>query len=96
MFQIRLLYQEHNENSVDSIAIPCINYHRNTSLYLKDKTIKEMITIFLLNTFLNHVGMSKIICFNSEMLYEIEETFIIPIGSIKVLGIAHLYVLYCM
>ena len=33
-----------------------------------------MVTKFVLNSILHHLGMSWIICFNNEMFYEIKET----------------------
>ena len=53
-----LFYDNNNEeeNVVDAIAIKCRNCRRNTGLYLKDKTTQEMITQFVLNTVLHHVG----------------------------------------
>ena len=46
MFQIRSLYHEHNDEEyvVEAIDIQCINCHRNTGLYLKVKTVEEIIT----------------------------------------------------
>ena len=63
MFQMRLLYYEHNEedNVVEAIAIKCRNCHRSTILHLKDKTFEEMITKSVLNSLLHHVGLSWII-----------------------------------
>ena len=42
MFLMRLLYHEHDkeEHVVDTIAIQCINCHRNTGLHLKHKTVE--------------------------------------------------------
>ena len=42
MFQVRSFYDKHNEedNVVGDIAIKCINFHRITGLFLKDKTVK--------------------------------------------------------
>ena len=41
MFQMSLLYHEHNEDFVKAIAIQCSNCHRNTGLHLKDKTVEK-------------------------------------------------------
>ena len=42
MFQMRLLYFEHNEedNVVEAIAIKCMHCYISTGLYLKDKTVE--------------------------------------------------------
>ena len=66
MFQLRLFYDKDYEegNVSDSIAIRCINCNKDTGLYLKDTPIEEMITKFVLNSILNHMGMSWIICSN--------------------------------
>ena len=42
---------------MDIIAISCINSNKETGLYLRNSTIKEMITKLLLNAILHHVGM---------------------------------------
>ena len=53
--------------------IKCINCKRETVLYLKNTKFDEMITKFVLNAILNHVGMSWIISSNKEMKHEIDE-----------------------
>ena len=60
MFHMRLFYDEYNEeeNVVEGIATKCSNFRRSTGVYLKDKTIQEMITQFVLNIVLNNVGLS--------------------------------------
>ena len=75
MFQIRLFHFKHNdeENVVQTIAIKCINCDRITGLFLKVKTVKEMITKFVLNTVLQHVSLSWIISSNNKMKYDIKE-----------------------
>ena len=45
-----------------------------TGLYLRNSTLEEMITNFLLNAILHHVGMSWIICSNKKMKYEIDKS----------------------
>ena len=42
MFKIRLLYYEHNEEEhvVEAMAIKCSDFHRNTGLYSKEKTVE--------------------------------------------------------
>ena len=49
-----LLYHEKNEDVFKAIDIQCRICHRNTGLYLKDKTVKEIITPFLLNSVLHN------------------------------------------
>ena len=66
MFQMRLLYHEHNEVFVKAIYIQFINLHKNTGLHLKDKTVKEIVTPFVLSSVLNHVGLSWIISTNKQ------------------------------
>ena len=39
MFQMILLYHEHNEDVVEAIDIQFINFHRKTDLHLKDKNV---------------------------------------------------------
>ena len=75
MFQMHLFYDNNNEeeNVVEDIAIKCSNICRSTDLYLKDKTSQEMITKFVLNTVLNHVGLYRIISSNKQMKYDIKE-----------------------
>ena len=70
---MRLLYHEHNEDFVEAIDIQCRNFHRNTGLYLEDKTVEEIITPFVFNSVLHHVGLSWIFSSNKRVKYEIEE-----------------------
>ena len=70
MFELRLNYKEGN---LDVIYIRCINCKRETDSFLKNATFDEMITKFVLNKILHHVGMSWVIIFNKEMKYEIDE-----------------------
>ena len=58
---------------MDIIAIRCINYNKETGLYLISSTIEEIITKFVLNAILHHVGMSWIISSNKEINYEMDE-----------------------
>ena len=75
MFKLRLFDDKHykGENVVDAISIRCSNFNKDTILHIKYTTIEGMITIFVLNAILNHVGMSWIICSNNGMFYKIEE-----------------------
>ena len=59
MFELRLI---HYIDKVEAIAIRCINFEKETGLYFITSTLEEMITKFLLNAILHHVGMSWIIC----------------------------------
>ena len=58
---------------MESIAIKFNNCDRSTGLILKVKTVKEMITRFVLNTVLNHVGLSWIISSSKKIKYDIKE-----------------------
>ena len=58
MFQMCLFHDKDNEedNFVEAVAIKCSNFRRNADLYLKYKTVQEIITQFLLDTVFNHVS----------------------------------------
>ena len=60
MFQLRLFYDKRNKegNVVDEIDIRCSNCNKETWLYLKHTPIENIITKFVLNAILHHVGMS--------------------------------------
>ena len=49
---------------MEAIAIKRRNFRRSTGLYLKDETIQEIITQFVLNAVLHHVGVSWIMASN--------------------------------
>ena len=66
MFELHLI---DDRNKVEAIAIMCIDCKKETSLYLRTSTLEEMITKFVLNAILHHVGMSWTICPNEEMKY---------------------------
>ena len=55
MFELRLSYKEGN---LDVVYLMCINYKRETGLFLKNDSFDEMITKFVLNAILHHFGMS--------------------------------------
>ena len=55
MFELLISYKEGN---LDVMSISCINCKRETGLFLKDNMFDEMITKFVLNSILHHVGMS--------------------------------------
>ena len=54
MFQLRIIDDTYE---VEAIDIRCINCKKETGLYLRNSTFEEMITKFLLNAILHHVGM---------------------------------------
>ena len=58
MFQLRLF---DDKDEVEIIAIRCINCKKETGLYLRYSTFEEIITKYVLNAILNHVGLSWII-----------------------------------
>ena len=70
-----LSYDNNNEegNVVEDISIRCRNFCRSNDLYLKDKTIHEMITQFVLNAVLNNMDLSWIISSNDPIKYDTEE-----------------------
>ena len=75
IFKMHLFNDKHNgaENFVEYTSIKCINLYRRTVFFLKDKTVKEMIAKFVLNSVLYHVGFSWIISSNKQIKYDIEE-----------------------
>ena len=58
---------------MEAIAISCVNCKKETGLYLRTSTYEEMISKFVLNAILHHVGMTWIISSNKEMKYEIDK-----------------------
>ena len=70
MFELRLIY---DRDKVDAIDIRCLNCKKETGSYLTTFTLEEMISKFVLNAILRHVGMSWIICSNEEMECGIDE-----------------------
>ena len=74
MFEIRLSYKE---GILDIVSLKCINFKRGIGLDSKTSfswVFDDVITKFLLNEILHHVGMSQIISSNLEMEYEMNET----------------------
>ena len=59
MFQLLTFYNKNieEENDVEAIASKCRKFNKDTGLHLKDTTIEEMVTKFVLNALLHHVGM---------------------------------------
>ena len=80
MFQMRLWYYKENleENVVETIAVSCSNCGETTGLYVKNTNTNynNMITKFLFNIVLHHVGMPWIIEKKCNMIL----TNIIQIG----------------
>ena len=70
MFELRL---SHKEGNLDVVSLRSINCIIETGLFLKNNRFDEMITKFVLNAILHHVGMSWIISSNKEMKYEMDE-----------------------
>ena len=71
MFESRLSYKEVN---LDVLYLRCINCKIETGLFLNNNnSFDEMITKFVLNAILHHVGMSWIISSNKEMKYEMDK-----------------------
>ena len=60
MFELRLIY---DRDKLEAIAIRCINSKKGIGLYSGTSKSEEMITEFVLNAILHHVGMSWIICY---------------------------------
>ena len=63
VFNMSLWYDNENleENVVDNIGLRCSNCGKITSLSLKNTNDKDMVTKFVLNSMLHHVGLSWII-----------------------------------
>ena len=70
MFDLHLIG---DKEKLDVIAIRCINGKKETGLYIQNSTFEEMITKFVLNEILHHVGMLWIISSNEGMKYDIEK-----------------------
>ena len=72
MFEIRLRYKK---LILDVVSLKCIKCKRETGLYLKINSLifDEIITRFVLNEILHHVGMLWIISTNKEMKYDMDE-----------------------
>ena len=72
MFELRLSYKE---GILDVVSLKCVNCKIETGLYLKINSLvfDEIITGFVLNEILHHVGMSWKISSKREMKYEMDE-----------------------
>ena len=74
MFKIRLSF---GDEDLDNFSIKCIHCKIETCLDSETSftwVYDKIVTKFVLNTMLHHVGMSWIIGSNQEMEYEISET----------------------
>ena len=74
MFEIHLSF---GDEYLDALYIKCINCKRETALDPETSfnwVYDEIVTKFVLNEMLNHVGMSWIISSNREMEYEMNKT----------------------
>ena len=71
MFELRLI---DDRDKLEAIYIRCINCKKETGIYLINSTLEEMISKFVLNEILYHVGMSWIICSSEKIKYEMEES----------------------
>ena len=72
MFQIRLSY---GDRYLYTVSLKCINCKTETGLNPETSftwVYDEIVTKFVLNAMLHHVGMSWIISSNKEMNYEIK------------------------
>ena len=72
MFEIRLSYED---KKMDVVSLKYINCKRETGLNPETKfswVFDEIITKFVLNAILHHVGISWIISSNKEINYEIK------------------------
>ena len=73
MFETRLSYKE---GISDIVSLKCINFKIETGLDSKTSffwLFDEVITKFVLNAILHHVGMSWIISSNKEMKYDMDK-----------------------
>ena len=74
MFEILLSY---GNKELDVLSIKCTNCKRETGLDSETSftwVYDEIITKFVLNSMLHHLGLSWITSFNREMEYEMNET----------------------
>ena len=64
-----------DKNKVEHIAIRCSNCEKETGLYMDNMNtkFKDIIASFVLNTVLNHVGMSWIIETNKHLEYDMDK-----------------------
>ena len=72
MFDIRLSYEY---EKLDVVSIKCINCKIETGLNSETSfpwVYDEIITKFMLNAILHHVGISWIVSYNQEMEYEMD------------------------
>ena len=77
MFQMSFWYDKKpdDQNNVETIDIGCINCGKETGLYMDNMNTKSkyIVTVFLLNTLLHHVGMSWIIETHEQLKYDTDK-----------------------
>ena len=66
MFELHLF---DDRDEAEAIYIRCMNCKKENVLYLRTSTFEEMITKYVLNAILHHVGMLWIISSNDEIKY---------------------------
>ena len=67
MFEMRLIY---GDKDLDIFSLKCINYKKETGLNSESPftlVYDEVVTKFVLNSMLHHVGLSWIISSNQEI-----------------------------
>ena len=77
MFKIKCWWNQMEDDlkqKVERVAIRCSNCGKETMIYVDfwDTTYQEIITTFLLNTMLLHVGMIWIIENHEELKYDMD------------------------
>ena len=75
MFSMVEICLSYGEKYLDTLCLKCINCKKETGLNSKTNftwVYDKIITKFVLNSMLHHVGMSWIISSNQEMEYEIK------------------------
>ena len=67
--------ERNDENDENFITIKCIDCGKQTGLSMDNmnKNYKDIVTVFVLNKLLYHVGMSWIIETHEKLKYEIEK-----------------------
>ena len=73
VFEIRLSYED---KKLEILSLKCINCKRETGLDTETSfswVFDEIVTNFVLNAIMHHVGMSWIIGSNKEMKYEMDK-----------------------
>ena len=77
MFQIRFWYNkgQDDQNKLEHVEIRCNNCGKQNGVYMDDMNnkYKDIITSFVLNTVLHHVGISWIIETNKYLEYDMDK-----------------------